>query len=371
VLVGHRIEALLGRGGMGYVYLAEHLTLRRKVALKVLAPELGRNEEYRGRFLLESQMAARLEHPNIVPVYEAGEADGVLYIAMRFIDGEDLDAILVREGRLAPERAIALLGQIAAALDAAHAQGLVHRDVKPANVLVSRAAPGAPEHAWLCDFGLVKPFDTPTLQRLTATGMFMGTIHYTSPEQIEARRLDGRADVYALGCVLYECLTGVVPFERENDPQTLYAHVHDPPPPVGQILPGLPPGLDAVFAKALAKQRNDRYNTCAEMLQAAAQALAAAPERPAYQRQPPAAQAPAGYGQAQAQPWAQAAPQAQPEPASYGYGQLGAAQPGRAARHQGRGGRRTGLIVAAIVVAALVIGGVVLASTLVSGLYGG
>jgi serine/threonine protein kinase len=359
VLVGHRIEALLGRGGMGYVYLAEHLTLRRKVALKVLAPELGRNEEYRGRFLLESQMAARLEHPNIVPVYEAGEADGVLYIAMRFIDGEDLDAILVREGRLAPERAVALLGQIAAALDAAHAQGLVHRDVKPANVLVSRPAPGAPEHAWLCDFGLVKPFDTPTLQRLTATGMFMGTIHYTSPEQIEARRLDGRADVYALGCVLYECLTGVVPFERENDPQTLYAHVHDPPPPVGQVLPGLPASLDAVFAKALAKQRNDRYGTCTEMLQAAAQALVSAPQQPAYQRQqPPVAQPLAGYGQAQPQP-------------PYGYGQLGAVQPGRAARHSAaRGGRRTGLIVAAVVVAALVIGGVVLASTLVSGLYG-
>jgi serine/threonine protein kinase len=381
ILVGHRVEGLLGRGGMGYVYKAEHLTLGRKVALKVLAPQLSRDDEYRNRFLLESRMAARLDHPNIVPIYEAGEADDVLYISMRFIDGEDLAGILEREGRLEPARAVELLGQVGGALDAAHANGLVHRDVKPANVLVTApAAPGGPEHAWLCDFGLVKSFDTPTLQRLTATGMFMGTIQYTSPEQIEARRLDGRADVYALGCLLFECLTGVVPFERENDVQTLYAHIHEAPPAVGSIQPHLPATLDPVFAKALAKNRNERFATCGEMIQAARQALAAGPVAPAAppagppwagqpyppQQQPPA-QPYAPVGGQVGQPGYGAQP---PQPFGYGsggYGNPGAA-PSRAARHQG-GGRRTGLIVAGVVLAVLVVIGLVVASNWLSGLY--
>jgi serine/threonine protein kinase len=274
-LLGYRVEALLGRGGMGFVYKAEHLALGRKVALKVLAPDLTGNQQFRTRFVLESRTAARLEHPNIIPIYEAGEADGMLYIAMRYVDGQDLGALITGHGRLDPARAIDLLTQIANALDAAHRQGMVHRDVKPPNVLVER--PGGaegPEHAWLCDFGLVKPFNASASTRLTATGVFMGTIQYVAPEQIEGRELDGRADVYALGCVLYEALTGLVPFERENDVATLYAHLSDPPPTRAAI-GDLPAELDAVFARSMAKARDDRFDNCTELVKAARIALAA------------------------------------------------------------------------------------------------
>jgi serine/threonine protein kinase len=296
-LLGYRVEGLLGRGGMGFVYKAEHLTLGRKVALKVLAPDLTGNQQFRTRFVLESRAAARLEHPSIIPIYEAGEADGLLYIAMRYVDGEDLGALIAGHGRLDAARALDLLDQVANALDAAHRQGMVHRDVKPPNVLVERRGGAAgPEHAWLCDFGLVKPFNVPEAERLTATGVFMGTIQYVAPEQIEGRVLDGRADVYALGCVLYECLTGLVPFERDNEVATLYAHLSDPPP-TRAAFGDLPAGLDAVFARSMAKARDDRFATCAELIRAARVALAAGHQAPAT--------VPAGHG---APPTAPASP---------------------------------------------------------------
>jgi len=273
-LVGHRIEALLGRGGMGVVYKAEHLGLARKVALKILAPELARSEDFRRRFIRESQTAASMEHPNIVPIYDAGEAEGLLYISMRYVEGPDLSALLEQEGRLDPERAIAITFQVAGALDAAHRRGLVHRDVKPANILIAPGwGPGSSEHCYLCDFGLIKHFESQ--QDLTQTGQFVGTIPYVAPEQIEGRPLDGRADVYALACVLFQCLTGAAPFERETDVAVVYAHLQDPPPSVRAVSRDLPPALDAVFAKAMAKSRDDRFATCTELVRAARTTLQA------------------------------------------------------------------------------------------------
>jgi serine/threonine-protein kinase len=273
-LVGHRIEALLGRGGMGVVYRAEHLGLGRKVALKILAPELAKSEGFRRRFIRESQTAASMEHPNIVPIYDAGEAEDLLYISMRYVEGPDLSALLEQEGRIDPERAIAITFQVAGALDAAHRRGLVHRDVKPANILIAQGwGPGSSEHCYLCDFGLIKHFESQ--QDLTQTGQFVGTIPYVAPEQIEGRPLDGRADLYALACVLFHCLTGGAPFERETDVAVVYAHLQDPPPPVGATCQDLPPALDAVFAKGMAKSPDDRFATCTELVRAARTTLQA------------------------------------------------------------------------------------------------
>jgi hypothetical protein len=279
-LLGYRIEELLGRGGMGVVYRAEHLGLGRKVALKLLTPELAENQGYRERFMRESRMAARLEHPNILPIYEAGEAEGQLYIAMRYVQGSDLAKLLEREGRLQPERAIGLLDQVANALDAAHRGGLVHRDVKPANILIApELGPGSTEHCYLCDFGLLKHFDSS--DDLTSTGQFVGTIPYVAPEQIEGRALDGRVDVYALGCVLFQCLTGTVPFDREGDVAVIYAHLQDPPPSARRLRPELPAELDELVARALAKAPGDRFATATELVAAARTVL-----RPHLRTQP-------------------------------------------------------------------------------------
>jgi hypothetical protein len=271
-LVGYRIEKRLGQGGMGIVYRAEHLELGRKVALKVLSPELAGSQVFRERFIRESRLAASLDHPNVIPIYEAGERDGLLYIAMRWVDGDDLGALLAREGKLEPGRAVALLSQVAGALDAAHRKGLVHRDVKPGNVLV---APGdgddAEEHCYLCDFGLTKRLGSG--RELTDAGQFVGTISYVAPEQVEGEPLDGRADVYALACVLFHCLTGSIPYPRGADVAILYAHLHESAPSASTRLPSLPAGLDEVFAKALAKEPEDRYPTCAAMIKAARTAL--------------------------------------------------------------------------------------------------
>jgi hypothetical protein len=275
VVVGHRIEDLLGRGGMGFVYKAEHLDLGRRVALKVLAPELAHDDEFRTRFMQESRMAARLEHPSIIPIYEAGAGDGLLYISMRLINGPDLGTIIAREGRMDAGRAVHLIAQIGNALDSAHRQGFVHRDVKPSNILVAPpSGDETGEHAWLCDFGLVKHFGATTGQRLTRTGAFMGTVQYVAPEQIEGRTLDGRADVYALACVLYECLTGIVPFDRETDVATLWAHLNDPPPATRLVRPDLPGQLDAVIARAMAKRPDQRFATCGELVRAVRGVLA-------------------------------------------------------------------------------------------------
>jgi hypothetical protein len=280
-LVGHRIDGVLGHGGMGVVYKAEHLGLGRKVALKVLAPRLADSEAFRKRFIRESRVLAAMEHPNIIPIYDAGEADGVLYISMRYVDGPDLSALIEREGRLDPQRTLAIGSQVADALDAAHLGGVIHRDVKPANVLIaSGRARGEADHCYLCDFGLIKHFDSE--YDLTLTGQFVGSIPYVAPEQIEGRPQDGRADVYALACVLFQCLTGLVPFDRENDVAVVYAHLRDPPPSLSALRPDLPAGMDAVFAKAMAKSRDERFATCIELVEAARMAL-----RPPVRTRPP------------------------------------------------------------------------------------
>jgi serine/threonine protein kinase len=197
---GYRIESVLGRGGMGVVYLAEHIGMGRKVALKVLASDLAEDERFRERFVRESRLAASLEHPNIVPIHEAGEVDRVLFIAMRYVEGADLRALLREHGALEPQRAAAIVGQVASALDAAHARGLVHRDVKPGNVLIARTAATSGEHVYLSDFGLTKR--TSSDSGITGTGQFVGTLEYAAPEQFEGKRLDARTDVYSLGCLL-------------------------------------------------------------------------------------------------------------------------------------------------------------------------
>jgi hypothetical protein len=290
-LAGYRIETVIGRGGMGVVYRADHLSLGRKIALKVLAPALAANDSFRRRFVHESRMAASIEHPNIIPIYEAGEAEGLLFLAMRYVEGPDLGKLLI-DGPLAPRRTVNLLGQAAAGLDAAHARGLVHRDVKPGNILVAAGlTPGSGEHAYLCDFGLIKPFDTPS--DLTFSGQFFGTVPYMPPEQIQGDPLDGRSDVYALGCVAYRCLTGSLPFRRDSDMATVEAHLHEPPPRVTDLRPDLPPALDPVVARAMAKSKHDRYGTCAELVGALRDALAGAPSGGRATRQLTAPLAPA------------------------------------------------------------------------------
>jgi hypothetical protein len=286
-LVGHRIEGVLGRGGMGVVYKAEHLGLGRKVALKVLAPGLADSEAFRTRFVRESRVLAAMEHPNIIPIYEAGEADGILYISTRYVKGPDLCGLIEQEGWLEPQRTLAIGSQVADALDAAHLGGVIHRDVKPANILVASGwGTSATDHCYLCDFGLIKQFDSE--YDLTLTGQFVGSIPYVAPEQIEGRPQDGRADVYALACVLFQCLTGVVPFDRENDVAVVYAHLQDPPPSLSALRPSLPAGLDSVFAKAMAKSREERFATCTELVEAARMALLA-PARTLPRLAPPPA----------------------------------------------------------------------------------
>jgi serine/threonine protein kinase len=268
-IAGYRIEARLGRGGMGEVYRAVQLSLGRRVALKVLAPKLAADDVFRRRFLRESRIAASIDHPSIIPIYETGEDGGLLYIAMRYVDGMDLSTLLRREGRLEPARALAIMAQVASALDAAHARGLVHRDVKPANILLAAGPAGGDGHCYLCDFGIIKEVNAQQAQSaLTATDQFVGTIPYVAPEQIEGRDLDGRADVYSLGCVLFHCLTGSVPFERMNDIEVVFAHLREPPPSLSRRAPGLPTAMDAVVARAMAKSSDDRWPTCSALVSA-------------------------------------------------------------------------------------------------------
>jgi serine/threonine protein kinase len=224
----YRIEALIGRGGMGVVYLATHAGLDRKVALKLLAPDYADDDAFRARFLRESRMAAAIDHPNIIPIYEAGEVEGTYFLAMRYVAGTDLETRL-RGGPLEPKEAVHLLGQLASALDAAHEQGLIHRDVKPANVLLA-AGRGVErvDHAYLTDFGLTKHRGSQS--GLTQGGAFMGTLTYIAPEQIEGKPVDGRTDEYGLACVAFECLTGRVPFARDTDIAIAMAHLRDGPP---------------------------------------------------------------------------------------------------------------------------------------------
>jgi Protein kinase domain len=267
-LAGYGIERVLGRGGMSVVYLAHDPRLKRNVALKLLAPDLAADEGFRVRFLRESQLAASLDHPNVVPVYEAGEVDGLLYIAMRYVVGTDLKALLRAEGALAPDRAFLLVGQVANALDAAHELGLVHRDVKPSNVLIT-GRPGR-EHCYLADFGLST---TASDRSLTDARHIVGTIDYVAPEQIRGVEVDGRSDVYSLACLLYECLVGDVPFRRASDVAVIYAHLEEPLPKASERAPTLSAGLDVVLERGTAKLPQERWQTCAALVEAARSAL--------------------------------------------------------------------------------------------------
>jgi serine/threonine-protein kinase len=262
VIAGYRIESRIGRGGMGVVYRAEHLNLRRSAAIKIIAPEYTEAKGFRERFEREARISAALQHPNVVTVYDAGEVDGLLYLAMQYIEGSDLAAVLSEQGRLRPYRAIDTCRQVAAALDAAHALGLIHRDVKPANVLVEG------RRAYLTDFGLTKRLEG-TRTAITRAGDVVGTIHYVAPEQIEGRPVDSRADLYSLGCLLYHCLVGEVPYPRESDVAVIYAHLSEEPPKPSALRPDLPEGLDAVIAKALEKSPDRRFATCGDLMAAA------------------------------------------------------------------------------------------------------
>jgi YVTN family beta-propeller protein len=243
------------------------------VALKLLLDPATVSEAFRARFLRESELAAAIDHPNVLPVYDAGETDGVLWIAMRHVDGTDLAALLASQGPLAPEPALTIAGQVAGALDAAHARGLVHRDVKPGNVLLE-IEDGAVAHVYLADFGLTKRVGG--ARGLTVSGQVLGTIDYVAPEQVEGGAVDGRADQYALGCVLFECLTGVVPFRGDSELAVLWAHVHDRPPRIGDHRPDLPAALDDAIGRAMAKAPGDRYPSCGALVAAAQAALAGA-----------------------------------------------------------------------------------------------
>jgi WD40 repeat protein/tRNA A-37 threonylcarbamoyl transferase component Bud32 len=266
-LAGYRIESLLGLGGMSVVYLAEDLRLKRRVALKLLAASLADDKSFRDRFLRESELAASIDHPNIVPIYEAGATEDRLFIAMRYVEGRDLRERLQR-GRLDPADAIGLLAQVASALDAAHARGLVHRDVKPSNVLLDTGArPDGSDHVYLADFGLTKRVSEE--HGIADDGHLIGTIDYVAPEQIAGEEIDGRADVYSLGCVLHECLVGQPPFGRDSDLAVVFAHLETVPPAPSAERPELPAALDAVIARALAKEPGQRYSSCRELARAA------------------------------------------------------------------------------------------------------
>ncbi len=267
---GHRIEGIAGRGGMGTVYRATHIALDHVVALKVISADLAADDAFRERFRSESRIAVSLRHPNVVPIHHAGEEDGLLFVTMDLVDGPDLRKMLIADGTLPADRAIGIVGQVASALDVAHSRGLVHRDIKPGNILVER---DSGDRAYLTDFGLAKRFDQATeAGALTRTGAFVGTLDYVAPEQIRGDRVDARTDVYALGCVMYEAMAGKAPFaDREENVAKIYAHLQDEPP----WLPGdggSGGSLDEVISRALAKEPGDRYPSAGDLARAAAAA---------------------------------------------------------------------------------------------------
>ena len=257
---------------MGSVYLATQTRLGRRVALKVLLPEFAADNDYRARFIRESELAASLEHPNVLPVYDAGEIEGVLYLAMRYVEGRDLRALLKEQGVPMPERTLSVVRQVAAALDAAHEAGLVHRDVKPANILI-----GKKEEVYLSDFGVAKRTASAAMTR---TGSFLGTVDYCAPEQIEGQAVDGRADIYSLGCVAFHCLAGQPPYQRETEVAVIKAHLQDPPPALSTVRPGLPQALDGAIVTAMAKRPEVRFQTAGEFSTALERAFVTSPEGP-------------------------------------------------------------------------------------------
>jgi serine/threonine protein kinase len=261
----HRIVGIAGRGAMGMVYRARHLRLDRDVALKVIASELSEDREFRIRFQREYEAEVSIRHPNVVRVYGAGAKDGRLYVTMQYVEGTDLGALL-KGGRLAPSLAAKVISQVADALDAAHACGIVHRDVKPANVLIE--GEGDELHCVLTDFGLMKNVNAPATP-LTMAGSFLGTCDYAAPEQLLGERIDPRVDVYALGCMLFQAVTGQVPFARSVSAATMFAHLNEPPPAVSSLAPGAPQALDDVVHTAMAKDPDERYPTAGALGRAA------------------------------------------------------------------------------------------------------
>jgi tRNA A-37 threonylcarbamoyl transferase component Bud32 len=352
---GYRLVSLIGHGGMSIVYRAEHIGLERTVALKLLSPQVSEDEDFRERFQRESKVAAALEHPNIIPIYEAGEENGVLYIAMRYVEGADLKSRLKQGGPLEEHQVVVLISQVAAALDAAHDKGLVHRDVKPANILIAAGAGvEGSDHAYLSDFGVVK---NTAAAGFTKTGLFVGTADYASPEQIEGKPLDARADIYSLGCVTYEALTATPTYEKDSEVAMMYAHLLEPPPKLTEKRPDLPPEVDEVIAKAVAKSKEDRYERPTEFALAlkqavgagAASGVSAVAAQPGARETVLAGASVVGRAQAekQAEPPAQSPP-AQPPPA----------QPPADGTGPGDGNRRKLLIaggILAVVLAAVLI----------------
>jgi Protein kinase domain len=262
---GYRIEGIAGRGGMGVVYRARDEGLDRVVALKFIAADLASTPGFRERFTAESRTAASLDHPNVIPIYQAGEHDGVLFLATRYVEGEDLRSVLQREGRLEPERAARIVAQIAAALEAAHVRGLVHRDVKPANVLLTTE-----DHASLTDFGLTKRVVADP--DATLTGQLVGSLNYVAPEQIRGERVSPRTDVYGLGCLLFHVLTGRVPFPLEGNEAKLWAHVSEPPPLPSTVAYAVPVAFDPITVRAMQKRPEDRFQSAGELGRAVAEA---------------------------------------------------------------------------------------------------
>ena len=281
----YEIESLLGSGGMGEVYRARDTRRERLVALKVLPDIFSHDEEYLSRFRREQHVAARLREPHVIPIHDYGEVDGRLYIDMRLVDGEDIGALVRRVGPLPPSRAVHLISQVGEALDAAHAEGLVHRDVKPSNVLVTAA-----DFVYVVDFGIARPIGT-SRTALTITGATVGTLDYMAPERFTNQPVDGRSDTYSLACLLHECLTGTRPFPGEELPALMYAHLNSTPPRPSSVVPGIPAALDQVVARGMAKRPDDRYETTPAFTAAARAALQAAPPGSA----PPAAPAPAAF----------------------------------------------------------------------------
>jgi serine/threonine protein kinase len=262
-IAGCRLEAVAGRGGMGVVYRATQVALDRLVAVKAMAPQLAEDEAYRERFQRESRLAASIDHPNVIPVYEAGELDGTLYLIMRWVDGTDLRALIEESGGLAPAHAVGLLRPVASALAAAHRRGLVHRDVKPANVLITRGGDGDDQHVYLTDFGIARRTDTEG--GMTRTGVLVGTLDYTAPERIEGGRGTPASDIYAFGCMLFETLTGRVPFDRPTELTKMHAHLNDPVPSARGSVPDVSERLEAIIARAMAKDPADRFESAAEL----------------------------------------------------------------------------------------------------------
>jgi N-acetylneuraminic acid mutarotase len=272
---GYRIEEVAARGGMGVVYRATQLRLTRAVALKLVTPALARDASFRERFRREWMIAASIDHPNVIPVYEAGEEDGALFIAMRWVEGSDLRDEIDR-GPLEPAHAARIVSQVASALDAAHARDLIHRDIKPANILLTGS-----DHVYLTDFGLTK--HASSISGLTRTGQWVGTVEYTAPEQIQGAPVSLRADVYALGCILFEALTGQAPFKRDNDLATLWAHVYTSPPSLQEISPDLPASFEGIVQRAIAKDPEERYASAGEL----GRAISAAALAPAVEAEAP------------------------------------------------------------------------------------